>query len=137
MGVDVNGEDLLNEAAGEFVYNFTQPCPNACPTNSALLSDEPIQSQIEEEGNIVSVQNAAEWTKKWRAANKDQAWWSQYDFAAFTVDTSNFSNLLNQGASNIRAYFAINPDDQITLIFAGAQNRPRGHQTLGSKRARR
>ncbi|WP_264559271.1 hypothetical protein [Flavobacterium sp. N2270] len=38
VGVDDNGNDLINEAKGQFIYDFTQPCPEKCDINSPLFN---------------------------------------------------------------------------------------------------
>jgi hypothetical protein len=30
VGVDANGNDLIDPARGLFIYNFIKPCPSAC-----------------------------------------------------------------------------------------------------------
>ena len=41
VGVDVNGNDLIDEAAGAYVYDFTAPCPRTCDVNSPLYTLNP------------------------------------------------------------------------------------------------
>lgn len=38
VGVDANGSDLVNEAAGEYVYDFTEPCPRTCDYTSPMYT---------------------------------------------------------------------------------------------------
>lgn len=38
VGVDANGVDLINEAAGAYIYDFTEPCPRTCDTTSPLYN---------------------------------------------------------------------------------------------------
>lgn len=36
VGVDANGDDMLDYNAGQYVYNQTSPCPPSCATGSPL-----------------------------------------------------------------------------------------------------
>lgn len=40
VGVDESGDDMIDEAKGQFIYDFTQPCPPMCGSfaPSGLLS---------------------------------------------------------------------------------------------------
>ncbi len=38
VGVDKNGNDLIDDAAGAYIYDFTHPCPNVCDVNSPLYT---------------------------------------------------------------------------------------------------
>ncbi len=38
VGVDSEGNDLIDEANGQFIYDFTQPCPKKCDINSPLFN---------------------------------------------------------------------------------------------------
>ena len=38
VGVDANGKDMVDEANGQYVYDFTQPCPKVCDTTSPLFN---------------------------------------------------------------------------------------------------
>ena len=38
VGVDEEGNDLINEAEGEYIYDFTKPCPNTCDVDSPLFT---------------------------------------------------------------------------------------------------
>lgn len=38
VGVDANGNDLINPENGQFIYDFTRPCPNECAVNSPLFT---------------------------------------------------------------------------------------------------
>lgn len=38
VGVDANGNDMVDEDLGQYVYDFTQPCPPMCGTPSPLNS---------------------------------------------------------------------------------------------------
>jgi hypothetical protein len=38
VGVDKNGNDLINEAVGANIYDFTMPCPSICDVNSPLFT---------------------------------------------------------------------------------------------------
>lgn len=38
VGVDAKNKDLINEASGWYVYDFTTPCPNYCDTTSPLYT---------------------------------------------------------------------------------------------------
>lgn len=38
VGVDANGNDLIDEAAGANVYDFTEPCPKSCDVNSPMYT---------------------------------------------------------------------------------------------------
>lgn len=36
VGIDDAGDDMLNPDKGEFVYDFTQPCPSTCSHTGVL-----------------------------------------------------------------------------------------------------
>ncbi|WP_298511758.1 hypothetical protein [uncultured Kordia sp.] len=36
VGVDAKGNDMIDEAAGQFVYDYTKPCPQQCGNNNGL-----------------------------------------------------------------------------------------------------
>jgi hypothetical protein len=38
VGVDVNGNDMVDEDLGQYVYDFTSPCPPMCGAPSPLNS---------------------------------------------------------------------------------------------------
>jgi hypothetical protein len=37
VGVDVSGNDLINDANGQYIYDFTSGCPSVCDVNSPLF----------------------------------------------------------------------------------------------------
>lgn len=37
VGVDVDGNDLIDDEAGQYIYDFTQGCPKNCDINSPLF----------------------------------------------------------------------------------------------------
>ncbi len=41
VGVDANGNDLINAAEGQYIYDFTLPCPETCDVNSSLYTLRP------------------------------------------------------------------------------------------------
>lgn len=48
VGVDINGHDLIDEASGDCVYDFTEPCPKTCDFTSpmyTLIPQNPEQQQ--------------------------------------------------------------------------------------------
>ena len=38
VAVDANGNDLIDAAAGYYIYDFTDPCPPKCDVNSPLYT---------------------------------------------------------------------------------------------------
>lgn len=38
VGVDEHGNDLIDEEIGDFVYDFTKPCPDTCDVKSKLYT---------------------------------------------------------------------------------------------------
>jgi hypothetical protein len=38
VGVDSNGNDLIDDAAGQYIYDFTTGCPKICDVNSPLFT---------------------------------------------------------------------------------------------------
>lgn len=38
VGVDANGNDLINDAKGQYIYDFTVGCPQNCDVNSPLFN---------------------------------------------------------------------------------------------------
>lgn len=38
VAVDANGNDLIDEKSGLYIYDFTQACPNICDINSPLYN---------------------------------------------------------------------------------------------------
>ena len=38
VAVDSNGNDLIDEAEGYYIYDFTEPCPPKCDVNSPLYT---------------------------------------------------------------------------------------------------
>ncbi|MGH2667365.1 hypothetical protein [Flavobacterium sp.] len=41
VGVDAAGNDLINASNGDYIYDFTQPCPNTCDVDSPLYTLKP------------------------------------------------------------------------------------------------
>ncbi|MEW5675191.1 hypothetical protein ABGT15_02655 [Flavobacterium enshiense] len=37
VGVDANGNDLIDDANGQYIYDFTRPCPDTCDVKSPLF----------------------------------------------------------------------------------------------------
>lgn len=38
VGVDVDGNDLIDDANGKHIYDFTKPCPSTCDVHSPLYT---------------------------------------------------------------------------------------------------
>lgn len=38
VGVDANGDDLIDSKKGHFIYDFTTPCPTMCSVRSPLYT---------------------------------------------------------------------------------------------------
>jgi hypothetical protein len=38
VAVDENGNDLIDDSKGQYIYDFTMPCPKICDINSPLYS---------------------------------------------------------------------------------------------------
>jgi len=38
VGVDSSGNDLIDDAAGQYIYDFTTGCPKICDVNSPLFT---------------------------------------------------------------------------------------------------
>ncbi|MGK4567509.1 hypothetical protein [Flavobacterium sp. 3HN19-14] len=38
VGVNADGEDLIDEGKGWYIYDFTKPCPNTCDPSSPLYN---------------------------------------------------------------------------------------------------
>jgi hypothetical protein len=38
VGVDIDGNDLINEEKGQYIYDFTRPCPDTCAFESPLYT---------------------------------------------------------------------------------------------------
>jgi hypothetical protein len=38
VGVDANGNDLIDESNGHFIFDFNKPCPPYCPSSDNLLN---------------------------------------------------------------------------------------------------
>lgn len=38
VGVDADGNDMIDDAAGQYIYDFTKPCPDTCDPKSPLYS---------------------------------------------------------------------------------------------------
>ena len=38
VGVDANGNDLIDPASGHHIYNFAAPCPNNCSNSSIKIN---------------------------------------------------------------------------------------------------
>ncbi len=135
VGVDAEGNDMLDEEAGQGVYNLISPCPQDCGDNSPLLQNEPIHSTIEPTGNQITLETANTWTKRWRDTPKDEAWWAEHPFQGFTIPSSNFANLLADGASQFRLYLAIKPDLGITIAMVGIDENGRDmvEETAGER----
>ncbi|TGD56650.1 hypothetical protein [Flavobacterium humi] len=41
VGVDADGKDLINDSNQQYIYDFTQPCPNTCDVDSPLYTLKP------------------------------------------------------------------------------------------------
>ncbi len=37
VGVDKNGQDMINDDQGFYIYDFTRPCPQTCDFTSPLM----------------------------------------------------------------------------------------------------
>ena len=37
VGVDADGNDLIDDVKGQYIYDFTKPCPPVCDVNSPLF----------------------------------------------------------------------------------------------------
>lgn len=42
VGVDENGNDLINDEKKQYIYDFTKPCPDTCDTKSPLYTLYPL-----------------------------------------------------------------------------------------------
>lgn len=40
VGVDKNGNDLIDETNGYYIYDFTLPCPNQCNGNPPFIASK-------------------------------------------------------------------------------------------------
>lgn len=40
VGVDANGRDMIDDTNGDYIYDFTLPCPNTCDTSSPLYIEK-------------------------------------------------------------------------------------------------
>ncbi len=125
VGVDAEGNDMLDEEAGQGMYNLISPCPQDCDYDSPLLQDELVRSTIEPTGNQITLETANTWTKRWRDTPKEEAWWAEHPFQGFTIPSSNFSDLLSDGAIQFRLYLAIKPDLGITIVEVGVDENGR------------
>lgn len=38
VGVDANGNDIIDEKEGYYVYDFNDPCPRTCSSGSPLMT---------------------------------------------------------------------------------------------------
>ena len=38
VGVDEDGNDMINDEAGWYIYDFSEPCPNKCNTKAPFIS---------------------------------------------------------------------------------------------------
>lgn len=38
VGVDADGNDLIDETKGQYIYDFTKPCPTTCNVTSPLYT---------------------------------------------------------------------------------------------------
>jgi hypothetical protein len=38
VGVDADGKDMINDATGQYIYDFTRPCPADCDNTSPLFT---------------------------------------------------------------------------------------------------
>jgi hypothetical protein len=38
VGVDIDGNDLIDDANKQYIYDFTKPCPNTCDVDSPLYT---------------------------------------------------------------------------------------------------
>ena len=38
VGVDANGNDMINDQKAQYIYDFTVPCPTTCDINSPLYT---------------------------------------------------------------------------------------------------
>lgn len=38
VAVDVNGNDLIDDKNGDYIYDFTVPCPEKCDINSPMFT---------------------------------------------------------------------------------------------------
>lgn len=38
VGVDADGKDMINDAEGQYIYDFTMPCPSTCDVDSPLYT---------------------------------------------------------------------------------------------------
>lgn len=38
VGIDANGNDIINPASGYNIYNFAKPCPSCCSTTTPKIN---------------------------------------------------------------------------------------------------
>ena len=38
VGVDVNGNDMIDDTKGWYIYDFSEPCPNTCNKKEPFIS---------------------------------------------------------------------------------------------------
>lgn len=38
VGVDINGNDLIDDTNKQYIYDFTKPCPSTCDVDSPLYT---------------------------------------------------------------------------------------------------
>ena len=122
VGVDGSGVDMTNQAEGQFVYNFSQPCPMTCPEISPLYTGIAPSNAAKVEAPAVGLQEAVAMTKRWRQTPKDLEWSDDHNFQAFLLPIEDFIEIAEQGAAAFRLYLAIDEQGYVTTLLNGVDS---------------
>ncbi len=68
---------------------------------------------------VIPLDTAQTWVNRWREAKKDQDWWNNHLFNAFLIPHQDLQGILDEGATDARAYLGIDDQQQIKLILVG------------------
>ncbi|MBI9034332.1 MAG: hypothetical protein JEZ03_07665 [Bacteroidales bacterium] len=67
----------------------------------------------------IPIATAIDWVRRWKHARKDQLWWAGHVFNAFLIPHNDLQGILDEGATDARAYMGINEREEIKLILVG------------------
>lgn len=116
VGVNASGESMLSE--NDHIYNFTQPCPTACPNEAPSGFEFPPSGLEYVPENTISLATFNSWISGW------ESHWDKKYIKYFTMPLSNIQSILNtNGVVASRFYIGYSEEDsEAHLILVGVDS---------------
>ena len=113
VGVNSTGESMIS--SNDFIYNFTRPCPHACPTLTPAGTVFPSSGLDAAPANTISLATFDDWNEAWTVH------WADSYISNFTMPLSNLQNLVNTtGVVEARLFLGYSKaDGQAHLTLVG------------------